>query len=257
MTWQKRNPQAPRLRSSAPGGNGARRMGGMMLLAGATLGLGGCKVSDVSREGPKPAPTAVQRVDPTFPQEAVVCSEQGGTLEIAGSGFSPLPVNTLREDESLALPKVTLVDGSGNGVEVPVSKLDVAAGKMTVTLAANALPAGTYDVVVDNPNGQSGTLAGSVRVVPPPQVTGIEPATVPSGTITPVTLTGAHFRGTADGVLPTAFLTPVGTTVQYGLDGIALPSDTQLTGNTPATLDVGRYDVTVRNPEGCQATLPD
>lgn len=219
--------------------------------------LAACKLSEVTREGPSPSPGEVSRTDPGFPAEAVLCATRGGALLLSGSGFSPMPVNTLRPEEGLAIPTVRAL-GPGVELELTVASFDVAQQRINLTLAANALPPGTYDLRVDNPNGQTGTLSGGLVIVPPPTLTRVDPGSALAGQPNPIAVTGTGFRA-AGGGTPVAqvTLTRVGTAVTFEATDEALSSATELRATVPASAGVGRYDVTVRNPDGCEATLPN
>jgi hypothetical protein len=99
------------------------------------------------------------------------------------------------------------------------------------------------NVVVTNPDGQSGTLASGFTYVAPPTVSTVAPG---SGTTlggTAVTLTGTNFV--------------TGATVKFGgiaASSVAVVSSTSLTARTPAHA-AGAVNVVVTNPDGQSGTL--
>jgi hypothetical protein len=107
-----------------------------------------------------------------------------------------------------------------------------------------------YDLEIINANGNNGFLAGALTVVPPPDLTGVQPTEGAAGTIVSVTLTGAGFR---DGMSVTLDANPAvagGNVVVT--DAGSATAEFDLNGVTPGT-----YDITVTNSEGCSSTLPN
>ena len=97
---------------------------------------------------------------------------------------------------------------------------------------------GTVDVTVTTPNGTSAkSQADQLSYIPPPTVTGINPASGPTTGGTKVTITGSNFTGA--------------TSVSFGTtatNNFTVDSDTQITVVSPA--GSGTVDVTVTTPEG-------
>jgi hypothetical protein len=165
---------------------------------------------------PVPAPT-VTSVSPTSGPNT------GGTvLTITGTGFS-------------AGATVT-VGGSTTNVTV------VSATKITATTTAQ--PAGKVDVVVQNTDGQSGTLTGGFTFLnPPPTLASIAPTFGPTAGGTAVTITGTGFMS--------------GATVTIGgvaATAITVVSPTSITATTGAHA-FGAVDVVVTNSDTQSATL--
>lgn len=71
-----------------------------------------------------------------------------------------------------------------------------------------------YDVIVVNPDGAIGLIAGgyTATVLPPPVVTSASPSRLPANTNTTVTLVGANFRGPS---VDLVCVEPTGTTVTH------------------------------------------
>jgi plastocyanin len=112
----------------------------------------------------------------------------------------------------------------------------------SITATTPARGAGAADVVVTNPDGQSGRLAGAfnyeVPVSAPPSVASVGPTSGPVGGGTSVTLTGAAFAA--------------GATVSFGTTAAAavnVASATSITATAPPG-SAGSVDVVVTNPDG-------
>ncbi len=106
------------------------------------------------------------------------------------------------------------------------------------------LSAGTYNVVVINPDGTQGVLQNGFTALdlPLPAITGLSPASgTPSGGI-PVSITGTGFTGA--------------TAVNFGgtaATSFIVNSDTSITATSPA-MAAGTVDITVTAPGGTSAT---
>jgi len=224
-------------------------------IGGLGLGFVGCKLSDVSRAGPKPVITGVTRSDTGFPTEAVICTDLPNHLTVAGTDFSPMPTNVLAGTQGVALPSVIATDEAGVAHELPTVTFDPATRTLSVAIAAGELAAGSYAVRVTNPNGNTTQLAAALVVVPPPTLASIDPIFGIQTSTTDVTLAGTGFRATGAGVPPAVTMSPEAGGMVTGLSGVALASSTQATGVVPSGLGLGFYDVTLTNPEGCSATL--
>jgi hypothetical protein len=140
--------------------------------------------------------------------------------------------------------------GFAAGVEawfggVPLTIVTVSAS--TIEADTPPGPAGVFDLVVQNPDGQRTTQVGAFEYIPPPTILAIVPEEGPEGGGTPVTITGFDFR--AGG----------GTGVTFGAgaaSNIVVVSETEITcGAAPGTAG-SPVDVTVTNPDGQQDTLP-
>jgi hypothetical protein len=130
---------------------------------------------------------------------------------------------------------VTFGGTAGTGVAF------VSSTSITATTPAHA--AGEVDVVVTNPDTQSGTLSDEFTYIAPPTVTGISPPSGPTAGSTSVTITGTGF---VDGATVT-FGGTAGT-------GVAFVSSTTITATTPAHT-AGAVDVVVTNPDTQAGTL--
>ncbi len=127
----------------------------------------------------------------------------------------------------------------------PLTNLTISATSITGTTPA--LPVGTYDVVISNPDGQSATRVNGfvVNLAPAPALTSITPPNADSQGGGIVTITGNNF-------LTGAVATINGTT----LTDISVNNLTTITAAIPA-LAVGTHDLIVSNPDGQVSTLSD
>ncbi|MBI2550208.1 IPT/TIG domain-containing protein [Candidatus Woesearchaeota archaeon] len=117
----------------------------------------------------------------------------------------------------------------------------VSSTQLTAVTPAHA--AGLVDVVVTNPDGQSGTLVNGFTYVAPPTVSSFNPRIGPYTGDTSVTVTGSNFVS--------------GAIVTFGgvAGSVTFVSSTELTAVTPASA-VGYVTVRVINPDGQSANAP-
>ncbi len=165
-------------------------------------------------------PPTVSSVSPVSGQLA-----GGTTLTITGLNFTNTPSN----------PTVTV----GGNPCTPV-----AFGSSTsISCTLPAGTAGAADVVVENADGQDDTLAGSYTYVAAPNVTGVTPTVISTGTTTNLTITGTNFfQGTG----PTITLNPGGHTCTSPV----IVSSTQATCTAPSGPTAGTYEITLTNGDG-------
>src|ERR1019366_9249320 len=127
---------------------------------------------------------------------------------------------------------------------IDTSLIWVSATSLTVVTPADA--AGPDDVVVINPDMQTGTLTNGYTYAPAPTVSGISPDHGPASGGTLVTITGTGF---VDGATVTA--------LGYPVPGLIWVSSTTMTAVTPAApfglLDFGMI---VTNPDGQSVIVP-
>jgi hypothetical protein len=195
----------------------------LLALFGITLGCG-----ESSPTGP-----SQQTMPETIPGAMTVAvispnmgSTAGGTrVTISGSGFQ-------------AGATVTL-DGAATNVSV------VSSTAITATTPAHA--AGTVDVVVTTPGGQSGRLTGgyTYAVIPPASITAVFPNPGSTGGSTPVTITGTGFQSGATVTLNHTVLERRNVYVR---------NSTTIHLSTPAHAE-GTVDVVVTNPDGQSGRL--
>jgi len=120
-----------------------------------------------------------------------------------------------------------------------------------------ATSAGPWDVVVQNTDGQSGTLSAGFTVTnPPPTVTGITPTGGTAGTLVSVTsLAGTNF---VMGTTPAVWLAKTGQS-NITVTSVTVVSPTQITCTLllppPTATSAGPWDVVVQNADGQSGTL--
>ena len=116
------------------------------------------------------------------------------------------------------------------------------AGSITGTVPKGQTVGGPYDVIVQDPDGSVGLLAGAFKVVdqPVPQVTSLDPPSVKFNYVGTVKVLGKNFRAPvkveyyAQGMTPAAFAT------------VSLVSDTEIDVTYPSSaLPVGAYVIRV------------
>lgn len=149
-------------------------------------------------------------------------SVAGGTaVTITGSGF---------------VPGADVLFGGTPGGGVSVSS------GATITVVAPAKPAGSVDVVVRNPDGQTATVTGGFVYKEGPAITAVKPDTGPAAGGTAITIDGSGFEP--------------GATVKIGgvaATSVKRKSATQITAVTPPGA-AGPQDVVVSNPQGLSVT---
>ena len=137
---------------------------------------------------------------------------------------------------------MAFIDFNGS---VSVSVGTLSSGSITATTPAHA--AGKVDVVVMNPDFQTGTLAQGFTysvVLPPPTVTGVSPTFGPVAGGTVVTISGTNFVS--------------GATVAFGASSVpsTFVSSTVLRATAPAAGGPGTVSVAVTNPDTQSGSLP-
>src|ERR1019366_8306786 len=153
----------------------------------------------------------------------------------AGTGFTSRIITN--PDRDLAEDKIVTTAG---GTAVTISGTNFAAGatvtfgaaaatnvvvtnSTTITATAPAGAAGAVTVTVNNPGGQSGSLASAFTYVAPPTVTSVSPNSGTTAGGTAVTITGTNFA--------------TGATVTFGgtaATNVVVTNATTITATTPA-----------------------
>ena len=114
----------------------------------------------------------------------------------------------------------------------------------TITASTPAGTAGTANLTVTNPGGQSGTLSNAfMYALPPPTVASVTPVSGSTTGGTAITITGTNFVA--------------GATVSLGgsaATGVTVVNSTTITATTPAG-SAGTVNVTVTNPGGQSGAL--
>jgi hypothetical protein len=189
----------------------------------------------------------------------VVVTNPGGAAAVLAAGFTytigapAAPTVTSVSPSSGATAGATLVTITGTNFVIgasvtfdglPATGVVVVSGT-TLTASTPAHAAATVDVVVTNPNGQSGTLAAGFTYSDSldPTVTVVTPASGPTSGGTAITVTGTNFVAGAivrlGGVAATSVVVVNSTTI------------TAVTKSRPK----GTVDVVVTNPSGKKGVL--
>jgi len=246
----------PTVTSIAPGtggagGNTAIAIAGTGFVAGVTVTLGGAAatsvsvISGVSISATTPAHAAgVVEVVVTNPDG------QSGTLSNAFTYLASPTVTSVTPNEGSAAGGYTVTITGADFAPVPsvtfggTAATGVAFANSTSLVAtAPAHAAGDVNVVVTNPDGQSGTLANGFTYIAPPTVTSVTPNTGSISGGADVAIAGANFVA--------------GATVTFGgvaANPVAFVSNTSLIATIPAHA-AGPVDVVVTNPDGQTGTL--
>jgi plastocyanin len=127
----------------------------------------------------------------------------------------------------------------------------VVSSSTTITATTPAHAAGAVDVVVTNPDGQAGTLAGAFtyNVPPPPApaIASITPGSGPTSGNTLVTITGTNFRAGA--------MVTIGGVAATNVTVVNATTITAMTPLGPTTAQLLDKDVVVTNSDATKGTL--
>ncbi|MCU1281688.1 MAG: hypothetical protein JWM53_5234 [bacterium] len=132
------------------------------------------------------------------------------------------------------------------GALVPLTNVAFnSAGSVTGTVPKGQTVGGPYDLVVQNPDGAVGVLTAAFKVVdkPVPQVTSIDPPSVPTNYAGTIKILGDNFRAPikveyyAEGAMPTAIASPT------------LVSANEVDITYPGNLAVGAYVLRVTDTD--------
>lgn len=187
-----------------------------------------------SVDGSNNSTTSATQTFQTLPPDAPVLESISPTSSQAGTQ----QLVTLTGQSFLAGATVTIGGEALTNIEVQ-SETTIEA---TVPASINA---GSYDVTITNPDGQFSTLSDAYTVLaPPPSLTSISPSVVTVGQ--QITLTGENFLAGAS--------VSIGTVVA---ESPTVINATQMTTVVPLSMAAGLYGVTVTNPDGQSAVLPD
>lgn len=188
------------------------------------------------------APVTVTSVTPPF-------GWTGGktAVTISGAGFVSTPTVFLQSD----------LDGSVTLLEL--SHAAFVSDTSITAIIPSGLAVGTYDVVVVDPDGCAGSLAGKFKITanPPPDVTNVSPATGTTQTDVPVTITGCDFQANATLSLvdSSGTVTAQSVTTPAACTGAATCADgsdvctmSGVIGTHSGSVSAGDYLVRVSNP---------
>jgi uncharacterized repeat protein (TIGR01451 family) len=237
--------------ASLPGGTCSENCGTVACSLGTSLGLGG--TARVTIQGT----TAPSGTAYTLRNLAGVASKTFDPNLANNSAYLDTPVSVGGPTVTGIMPSVvstvggTLVTITGTGfVSGATVKLGgtqatgVTVTPTSITAMTPAHPAGTFDVVVTNPDARSGTLTNGVTFSCP--TIGLTPTTLSNGTVGVVYSQALNGSG---GSLPYAFNVISGT-LPLGL-GL---SATGLISGTPSVGGISTFSVRATDAEGCSGT---
>ncbi len=190
------------------------------------LSCGGSSPAAPSNPQPPAGPPAAAAPAVTAVTPALGATSGGLGITITGSGFTS---------------GATVSIGGTAATNVAV------ASATSITATTPARGAGAADIVVMNPDGQTGRLNGAFTydapVVPPPSIAAVAPTSGPEAGGTVVTITGAGFVS--------------GATVTFGTavaSAVSVNGSGSLTATAPSR-SAGSVDVVVANPDGQTARM--
>ncbi len=176
---------------------------------------------------------------------ATICTAQAdSTIVLRGANFLVLGT----QGPQVLINQMPFASVASDCAPVPDARDAQLCTTLTVTVPRSALPVGKYPLLIKNPGPAacSTDMMLTIEAVPPPVLTTVKPGIICAGGGS-LDLTGEGFRDNAvvtiNGV-PSAMVT-VGadhSTATAIFSGVVLPPG-------------GPYDVTLRNPDGCQSTL--
>jgi hypothetical protein len=185
----------------------------------------GCQASRESSIGFPPTVAGVSPAD--------LCA-QGGTLTVTGSGFADGAVVT--------------IGGGGPARELETTFVD--SGTL-LAVVPDPTPPGQYDVIVTNPDGCAGTLAGVFDVNPNPVVYFVDPFSLYNGIQIQVVIYTSGILGQIATVEIFPSHDPVDTTaLTFTYDG-----SQRVQAAVPAGLAPGSWGVRVVDDLGCAGSL--
>lgn len=156
---------------------------------------------------------AVTAISPAFG-----ASDAATDLRVSGSGFE-------------ATPRIYLAPAGATVSVAPLGAIGFVDAATLSSLAPAGLAAGLYDVLVVNPDGTAGSLAGGFRVASSlPNINALHPTSVPATGSPTLTILGSHFAtGPGAATVTLACLDGAGASI-----GAAVPASTGATTECPA-----------------------
>jgi hypothetical protein len=144
-----------------------------------------------------------------------------------------------------------ILNRTGSSNTLATSVTVVSPTNITCTFPITHIPAGQYNITVINPDGQQGMLSNGFTVTASPTLTSITPLYGLNSS--PVSIT--NLAGTNFYGTPTVVLNRTGSS-NILATGVIVASPTSITCTFPIThIPAGMYNVTVINPDGQQGML--
>ncbi|MFA4016658.1 MAG: hypothetical protein RUDDFDWM_001768, partial [Candidatus Fervidibacterota bacterium] len=155
-----------------------------------------------------------------------------------------------------AVVRIEKDNGTSKKVVNATNVVVKSATQITATVNVHGIETGNWDVVVVNPDGQSGTLKGGLNVIQqgPPQITVVSPNSAPNTGQVAVEITGSMFlngamvRLTKSGQVDIPALSVKYTFISFDEQKLTCVFD--LRDKAP-----GNWNVVVRNPDGKEGRL--
>lgn len=220
---------------------------------------------------PPPVLERAERLDPPVPmtpadpnEYRTVCNAEDVRLALRGQNFRPADPT----------PIVQLVDAMGNEVRRildddvrVISETEIQITLRGATDPSMRLAPGTYGFRVINPDGEPlpgypngcrSTRTDLITVVPPPEITSVEPEAVCASRMNTFTIRGRYFRRGATVTIQSmpAYEVPPANITVTSSTGSSTEFDTvRITVPAGAVPAGGPYRVTVRNPDGCAVSF--
>ncbi len=168
----------------------------------------------------------------TDAQPSEICSDQPESITVTGTGFSSGATVTVGDTQA------TSVTVNGDGTEL-TAQFD------------QGIPAGTYDVSVENAPGCGDTLQAAITVDPTPLVFFVDPPVVYNGISVEATIFTTGLDAAASSV---ELVASDGTAT--ALTNVRSPTRfNRILGTIPSGLAPGTYDIRVTSAIGCAGTL--
>jgi uncharacterized protein (TIGR03437 family) len=237
--------------SSGPAAGGTSlAISGQGFQNGATVRFGKQAAPSVTFSGPTSlsavTPPGSGTVDVTVsnPDGQTAALANGFTYQMAPSVSNIAPATgPIAGGTSVTIQGANFVNGATVKLGTVVAGQVVVVNSTTITAVCGGSGAGVVDVVVTNPDGQSGKLTQGFTYAVPPTITSISPGSGVQSGGTAVTILGQGFASGAAVRFGSASATVL--QVQAGQIQVTTP---------PGSGTVG---VTVTNPNGLSATLPN
>jgi hypothetical protein len=195
---------------------------------GLPLLLAGC----VSNDAALPVVTAVKRGNISISPLPLCNAAAIATVTLIGSGFYPT-VDVTADEPAVVDPLVALLGPGGTQITPSVPKV-VSSHEISFSLPGNPvatpLPPGPYDVLVSDPDGSSFIAKHALDLVPAPQVSAVQPASICRERNESVVVSGSGFTPGAPTVVSTT--TFQGTFVATNV--VATATSTAITVTIPA-----------------------
>ena len=159
-----------------------------------------------SNDAAAPMVTAVKRGNIAI-SPLPLCNGTFTTVTLIGSGFYPT-VDVTADQPAVVDPLVALLNAAGTPITAFAAKV-VSSHEISFSLPINPVagpfPPGPYDVLVSDPEGSSFIATHALDVLPPPQILGVQPASICRERNESVVVSGSGFTPGAPTVSMSSF----------------------------------------------------